>query len=303
MANPARRLDHYADLIPEFEDFLRAVKTAPPSHIRVNTLKATPEEVVRNLEGLGFALKPESFSELIFRVEKAPVPLGSTLAHALGLIYMQSASSAVSALALGARPGDRVLDLCAAPGSKTTLIAQMMENTGLIVANEPSHKRITSLNANLRRMGVANTLITCYSGQNYPLRTKFNKILVDAPCSGEGTWRGLDSRPRDNTEDTRDRMTERQSGILRQALEILEEGGELVYSTCTYAPSENELIVAPFIEKYGLRVLPLGLGLPAVPGLTEWQGEKLPGELKNAARLYPHYFDSEGFFVVRLAKP
>ncbi|TLN14129.1 RsmB/NOP family class I SAM-dependent RNA methyltransferase, partial [bacterium] len=209
---------------------------------------------------------------------------------------------ALSALAMRASPLEKVLDMCAAPGSKTTFMAQMMENTGLIVANEPSHSRITSLNANLRRIGVANTIITCYSGQNFPKRMRFGKILVDAPCSGEGTWRGPDARPKESVENDRRRMTERQSGILAQALDILEEGGELVYSTCTYAPEENELILAPFLERGGLEVLPLGLDLPTREGLCEYKGIKLPEALKNAARLYPHYFDSEGFFVARLAK-
>lgn len=303
MANPAKYFERYEGLIPDFDGFILALMRDPPDHVRVNPDRATAASVAEALTPLGLTATPESWYPDLLRVEgKGKKKLGSTLAHALGHYYIQSASSAVSALALNARPGDGALDLCAAPGSKTTLIAQSVGPTGYVVANEPSPKRLTSLVANLRRLGLANVVVTAYAGQNFPLRRKFTRILVDAPCSGEGTWLGREARPRPMSEGQRRELTIRQRAILDRAAELLAPGGEIVYSTCTYAPEENEAAVAEVVNRHGLTVLPLGLPLPAAPGLTHWEGTQYPATLANAARLYPHRFASEGFFVARLAQ-
>ena len=302
MGDPSSYLQRYADLIPEFDEFLESVRIKPPLHVRVNTLKSTPEAVSAYLEREGLAHPSEKWCPLLLKLEASEKKVGTTLLHALGHIYIQSASSAVSALALGPKPGDRVLDLCAAPGSKTSFMAQMMESRGALVANEPGGKRHIPLKANLRRVGAANIIITGYSGQNFPMRDSFDKILVDAPCTGDGTWRGPDTRPREITENDRKRMALRQSQILERAINLLVPGGELTYSTCTYAPEENELVLSPLMEKYGLASMELGIEIPASPGLTRWEGQALHPGLVNAARLYPHKFDSEGFFVIRLVK-
>jgi 16S rRNA C967 or C1407 C5-methylase (RsmB/RsmF family) len=150
-------------------------------------------------------------------------------------------------------------------------------------------------------MGVVHCIVTAYQGQNFPMRARFDRVLVDAPCSGEGTWRG-EERAVPISEDARARLAERQAALLERGISVLAPGGELVYSTCTYAPEENERVVGPLMEKHGLKALPLNLDLGALPGLTAWEGRDLPPGLALAARLYPHRFDSEGFFVVRLAK-
>lgn len=304
MANPARFFDKYKELIPDYELFAEKLVTDAPDHVRVNPARATAQSVSEFLAAKGLSVSPEPWFPDLLRVEgKGPKRLGSTLLHALGHYYIQSASSAVSALALKAAPGDQVLDLCAAPGSKTTLIAQAVGNEGCVAANEPSAKRLTSLVANIRRLGLTNVLVTAYMGQNFPVRFKFDRILVDAPCSGEGTWRGRDARPRPMSPGQRDGLTMRQSAILNRAVEALKPGGTLIYSTCTYAPEENELVVAKAVEKYGMEVVPLDLDIPFLPGLTQWEGKELPACLARSARLYPHLFDSEGFFVARMVKP
>ncbi len=304
MSRLARVYERYADIVPDFSAFLAAHGTPAPLHVRVNTLKADPAWVRSRLEGAGIPAEEEPWCPGLLRLA-APEGFapGTTLLHALGYLYVQSASSAVPAVGLAPRPGQRVLDLCAAPGSKTTLLVQQMGDAGCVVANEPNRRRLRSLATNLERMGATSVMVTAYSGQNFPKRVRFDRVLVDVPCSGEGTWRGPGARPRRIRPDFREYLVRQQSALLRRAYDVLEPGGELVYSTCTYAPEENEGVVGPFLEDTGARVLPLGVDVPAEPGLTAWDGRSFPGDLRLACRLYPHRFDSEGFFVVRVAKP
>jgi len=304
MARLPPALERYRELVGDFDAFAEAHGRSPPPHVRVNTLKTTPEAVISGLRATGIEATPEPWSPLMLRLDlPAARRLGSLLLHALGHYYIQSASSAAAALALDVAPGMRVLDLCASPGSKTTFLAQRMENRGAIVANEFSRKRLIPLQGNLRRMGAVNVATTVYAGQNFPQRARFDRVLVDAPCSGEGTWRGSDARVAPTSDDARQRLTERQAAILERAVEVLEPGGELIYSTCTYAPEENECVVGPAVTRHGLDILPVPLALEGAPGLTAWEGQTFPAGMERALRLYPHRFDSEGFFVVRLAKP
>lgn len=294
----------FEGLIPDFSEFLAASGRAAPLHLRVNTLKARPEDVVRDLGRQGLRAAPEPWCPFLLRVgERGATAAGTTWAHALGHVYVQSASSAVSALTLAPRPGERVLDLCAAPGSKTTLLAQLMEDRGCLVANEPSSSRLKSLAMNLERMGATCVLVTGYTGQNFPKKHRFDRVLVDAPCTGEGTWRGPEARPQTVKPDFRAYLVRQQKALLARGYELLNPGGTLVYSTCTYAPDENEGVVGPFLDETDARVLDVELDIPACPGLVQWEGRSVSPLLSRARRLYPHRFDSEGFFVVRLAKP
>ncbi|MDW7712312.1 MAG: RsmB/NOP family class I SAM-dependent RNA methyltransferase [Deferrisomatales bacterium] len=299
----------YGEIVPDFPAFLEAQGRPAPPHGRVNTLKAAPGCVTRALAADGWEAEAEPWCPVLLRLRPAGrgsrggPALGTTLSHALGHLYLQSASSALAALALGALPGERVLDLCAAPGSKTTFLAQVMEDRGCVVANEPSAQRAKSLLANLERLGVTSAVVTAYSGQNFPQRHRFHRVLVDAPCTGEGTWRGGETRPRRVKAGFREYLARQQGALLRRGYDVLEPGGTLVYSTCTYAPEENEGVVGPFLEETGARVEPFPVDVPGEPGLAAWEGRRFPPELALARRLYPHRFDSEGFFVVRLAKP
>jgi NOL1/NOP2/sun family putative RNA methylase len=300
----ARLFDRYAGLVPEFEAFVAALGAPVPALVRVNTLKTDPAAVAARLRGGGWQVTPVSWCPWLLSVSGGPpVPLGGTLLHGLGHFYLQSASSALAALALAPRPDQRVLDLCAAPGSKTTLLAQQMEDRGVLVANEPNGRRGQSLLANLERMGVTCAGVTSYDGQRFPPDWGFHRVLVDAPCSGEGTWRGPDARPKPVKEGFRTHLVAQQRALLLRGYQLLEPGGELVYSTCTYAPEENEGVVASLLAASDAAVVPLGLDPAGEPGLTAWRGESFPSGLSHARRLYPHRFDSEGFFVVRLARP
>jgi NOL1/NOP2/sun family putative RNA methylase len=304
MSRLETHFSRYEDFVPDFPGLLAAHGCVAATHVRVNTLKAEPRQVRAGLEAEGFRVDPEPWYPLLLRLGGKGAPaVGATLLHGLGHIYVQSASSAVAALAVDVQPGQRVLDLCAAPGSKTTLLAQAMDDRGALVANEPSPQRSRSLLANLERLGVTCAVVTTYSGQNFPRRHRFDRVLVDAPCSGEGTWRGPGGRPRRVKPGLRAHLQRQQAALLRRGYEVLDPGGILVYSTCTYAPEENEAVVGPFIEETGARVLPLELDVPAAPGVTAWEGQEFPESVRLGRRLYPHRFDSEGFFVIRLARP
>ena len=209
-------------------------------------------------------------------------------------------------LLLDLAPGQRVLDLCAAPGGKTAQIALALGNAGTVLANDFSPERIAALQGNLDRLGIVNVSTTWADGGNYPAAAgPFDRVLVDAPCSSEGTLRrnrGLIDRvgPERSL-----RMASRQRALLRKAVKLCRPGGRIVYSTCTFAPEENELVVADVLERLGgrLKLLPAAVpGLVAAPGITHWQGRTLPAELACCLRVWPQQNDTGGFFIAVLEK-
>lgn len=209
----------------------------------------------------------------------------------------------VSPVVLDPRPEERVVDLCAAPGSKTTQMASMMENRGLLVANDPANSRIASLRSNCERAGAINVVVTRHDGRRFP-STKFDRVLVDAPCTGQGMAR-KDITVLDRWSLKRSLGLQRlQRSLLRRGTELVKPGGTVVYSTCTFAPEENEAVVswvadrAPQISLEEVSVP----GLQGSPGLAEWGGSDFGDEMEKCARYYPHQNDTGGFFVAKLIK-
>ena len=217
---------------------------------------------------------------------------GSSIAHAAGAFYLQEASAMASAAALGAMPGERVLDLCAAPGGKSTQIAAALTGRGLLVSNDPEPSRAQALSGNLERMGVSNAVVTCALpgrlAERWPGR--FDAILVDAPCSGEGMFR-RDPASRDEwNPSSPGGCARRQAEILDQAARMLRPGGRLVYSTCTFNADENEGSVLSFLARQP-DFAPEDFELPGV-------GPSHSGML----RLFPHRMKGDGHFVARLRR-
>jgi tRNA (cytosine49-C5)-methyltransferase len=293
--------DVYKGLIPDFQDFLEALAQHPPTAIRVNTLLAPPEMVVRQLRADGVLLEPTALGDLFWTAPEIMNP-GHLWAHLMGLVYTQSLSSGLPPLALDPKPEDLVLDLCAAPGSKTTQMAQQMENRGRIIANEPSPRRQAPLSSNIRRLGVSNTIVTAYQGQDFPMRWRFKKVLVDAPCSGEGNARIAPSGEMTGFKSKRSEIERIQERLLLRAFDLLEEGGTLVYATCTYDPKENEAIVAQLLTKRPARLLPIPLEIPHDPGITSWEGVAFHEDLVEAWRIYPHRIPTVGFFLAKVGR-
>jgi 16S rRNA C967 or C1407 C5-methylase (RsmB/RsmF family) len=226
--------------------------------------------------------------------------------YCAGLAHGQEEVSQLPVHLLDLKPGQRVLDLCAAPGGKTALIAFALDNRGTLIANDISNARIKALQGNLDRLGIVNCTTTCSDGANWPTASgQFDRILVDAPCSSEGTIRRNPSMLQRLDPGSPARLAPRQRALLRKGLQRLKPGGRLVYSTCTFAPEENELALAEVLAQFGeqVRLVPVEIpGLIHSPGLVEWEGRALPPELGHAIRIWPHQNDSGGFFIAVLEK-
>jgi 16S rRNA C967 or C1407 C5-methylase (RsmB/RsmF family) len=176
----------------------------------------------------------------------------------------------------------------------------MMENKGLVIANEPSLARVTPLRSNCERLGVMNVAITRYDGRNFP-NVPFDRILVDAPCSSEGRERkGPGVMARSSCKRSLD-LQALQIDLLKNALRLVRSGGVVVYSTCTYAPEENELVVESVLDKARPEKISIP-GLKDCPGITDWNGEHLNDDLQLSSRYYPHLNNTGGFYVAKLVK-
>ena len=309
----AKFVDRISKLLRNKQDannFFEVAKTRPNKAIRCNTLKISPEDLMKRLDSMGWEVEqPFSYYPEIMIIRSALLPgeIGKTKEHILGYYYVQEITSMMPIIALNPKPGDRILDLCAAPGSKTTQAAAMMENEGNIIANDLSMGRIRILASNLERCGVTNTIITRHNGIELceklkKMRIKFDKILVDAPCSGEGNLRTSPRTLLEWSEGLLKSLSRKQKKILNSVVDLLAEDGEIVYSTCTYAPEENEMVVQHLIDEYDFEIVPVELPLKTRTGIKEWKKGKFDKSLKDARRIYHHDNDMEGFFVSKLRR-
>jgi len=294
-------LDRYREIVPDYVGF-RAIQSLPLyNSARINTLKIEREKLLERLEEEGVLFRSFEWYPLGLKLDiESP---GKLLENLLGFIHIQEELSMVPPLVLDPQPGECVLDLCASPGSKTTQISQMMENRGIVIANEPSLARVAPLRSNCERLGVLNVAVTRYDGRNFP-RGPFDRVLVDAPCSSEGRERrGPGVLSRCSRERSLD-LGVLQLSLLRNALRLTKPGGIVVYSTCTYAPEENELVVQEVLEDAeDLRLEKVSIaGLQECPGITEWNGKRLNDALSCTARYYPHINDTGGFYVAKIIK-
>ena len=260
----------------EYPAFLASYAQPPRQALRVNTLKISVPELQRLLPFLTETV-PGTADCFFYPDDARP---GLSPYHEAGLYYIQEPSAMLAAKALAARPGERVLDLCAAPGGKTTAIAADMKGEGLLIANEIIPKRAAILSQNVERLGIVNTLVTNHSPAELAERFPgfFDRILVDAPCSGEGMFKkepqALEMWSPENVQ----LCADRQDQILAEAEKMLKPGGRLVYSTCTFSPAEDEDCVTRFLSAY--------------PDYT----------LLSAQTLWPHRFPGEGQFIAVLEK-
>ena len=296
-------MDHfkrYMDIIPDFDSFTEFLSRPLPITVRINTLKIDRSRLMDRLDRAGIEHEEMGWYPLGLRLGPGIERPGKLIEHLLGYVHIQEEVSMIPPIVLDSRPGEEVLDLCASPGSKTTHISQIMENRGLIIANEPSLSRVTPLRSNCERLGVLNTAITRYDGRRFPDHL-FDRVLVDAPCSSEGMAR-KDAEMKDRCSLKRSLdLQVLQKGLLKRAVNLTKPGGVIVYSTCTYAPEENEAIVNHVLDD--VRAEPVSIrGLKGSPGVTEWNGESFSDDLKLCTRYYPHHNDTGGFFVARLVR-
>ena len=292
----------YAGFIPDFQKFINHLSSPLPPYIRLNTLKASEQKISERLRAEGVRLVKTPVKWL-FRAESSS-ELRSGPSYYLGLIYPQALSSALPVLALNVLPGQVVLDMCAAPGGKTTHIAQIMGDTGVILANDRKYGRLTGLMSNVKRLGITNTVISNCRGEFLSPAVRFDRVLIDAPCSGEGRYRiyadGILSHRRQGSTD----LTAIQKGLLLKGFDLLKRGGILVYSTCTLNPRENEEVVNHLLKKRSARLEAWKPHiLPWHEGLRHYQGKDYNVQTAHCRRFYPHEIDSVGFFVAKIRKP
>lgn len=295
-------LSRYEHVIDDWAAFREAAARPEPTVFRVTQHRISEPELVERLAERGFETRALPGQPGLYQVVDGPGPLSATPEHWLGLLYVQQASTATAAPALGVRPGDRVLDMCAAPGGKTTHLSELMEGRGCLVANEISEPRIRGLLGNVYRLGHTNVLVTSGDGRAAPGGALFDHVLLDAPCSGEGTLRRRGGQPPNQSASFVRYVTQAQQSLLERAVEVVRPGGSVLYVTCTFAPEENEAVVSNALERLPVRLEPLSLPVPCAPGLSHFDGRTFDPSLEGAARLYPHHLDSGGLFLARLRK-
>ena len=270
----------------ELGDFLHALDGEYSAALRINPLRAASAEAAQN-----FIAERVPWAANGYYIREGTRP-GAGLTHFAGAFYIQEASAMLPAAILDAQPGEKVLDLCAAPGGKSSQIAAALMGEGLLISNEPDTKRARMLAGNIERLGIKNAMVV----NEYPPKLAekwpsfFDAILVDAPCSGEGMFR---REPESRTQwnpSSPEGCAKRQAGILDSAAEMLAPGGRLVYSTCTYNSAENEQTVAAFLERH--------------PEFTakEFTIEGMPPSQGGMAKVLPHRVNGDGQFAALLLK-
>ncbi|MBU2561571.1 MAG: RsmB/NOP family class I SAM-dependent RNA methyltransferase [Nanoarchaeota archaeon] len=275
--------------------------------IRVNTLKTDVKQVVSRVskewnlrqvpwckEGFWIEHKGEG--------EDKRWDVGNMMEHVLGYVYVQEAASMIPPIVLDPKPGERVLDMCAAPGSKTTQMAAMMQNKGVIVANDITAVRLAALGINLQRCGVRNVITTQMQGYRFK-EIEFDRVLVDAPCSGTGTIRkSLKTIDMWNPK-LASHLAKTQKSLIKAGFNVLKPGGTLVYSTCTLEPEEDEGVVDFLLKEFpDAKVEEIKLDIKRSPAVTDFEGRKYSDEIKKCLRIWPQDNDTEGFFVAKIRK-
>jgi len=293
----------YREIIPDYEKFVEALQRPLPTHLRINLLKTEIAPVVKKMNAMGMTLIAVTERDPSLFLAPNATLRGNLLDHVLGNIHFQALTSCLASLILAPESESSVLDLCASPGGKCSHMAQLMKNTGLIVANEPDAGRQVALNYNLARLGVLNTVVTRYQAQDFPPRMGFDYILVDVPCTGEGRFRVPAKMMPYRESSWAKRLRNLQRKIISRAFDLLKPRGAMVYSTCTYNPLENEGIVDALLkERRDAGLLPIECGFPYAAGVLAWNGEVYESELQKAARFYPHQLDSVGFFMAKITR-
>ena len=294
----------YTEIIPDFHDFIESLNYPLPVHFRVNRIKVEPERLVNILEERGISLTPMGDEGRRFYEAGDLKSPGNLPEYFSGYIHPQALTSCLAATVLAPEKDSLVLDMCASPGGKTAHMADIMANSGLIVTNELYASRHIPLGHTLIRLGVINAVYTEYQAQEFPLKQRFDYIMADVPCSGEGRIRrvedsdkGYPSKPHPGG-----KLLELQKKMILRGFDLLKEGGRMVYSTCTYNPEENEEAVQFLLDNRDAELLPIDINFTHMHGLTGWKGASYDRQLERSARFYPHLTNSVGFFMARIGR-
>ncbi|MBS3760500.1 RsmB/NOP family class I SAM-dependent RNA methyltransferase [Halodesulfurarchaeum sp.] len=295
-------LRRYESIVPNFDAFRTALTRPLPTTVRVNTIQATPQRVIDAFEDADIRVKQRETQETLLEVGTNKP--GNTWAHVHGWIHGQEEVSTIPPRVLDPDPGDTVWAAAAAPGGKATQIAARMDDRGLVIANDDNLGRLSALRSNADRLGVTSMAVTNQDARNF----SFNPIgiegvdhaLVDAPCTCEGTLRKNPDALDDAGPGASQNLATVQRDILVRAIKATRHGGTVVYSTCTFAPEENESVVDAAITETAAHVVDFETRLPTEPGLKSWDGTDFHPTLEKTKRYYPHQTDTGGFYVAKL---
>ncbi|VAX24923.1 16S rRNA (cytosine(967)-C(5))-methyltransferase [hydrothermal vent metagenome] len=290
------------------EEFLNKyrefIETDYVPYVRISGSEDEQEEIVKKLIRYEIELKKVNKVPNAYKVLTGTANLGKTLEHALGKYYIQSLSSMIPPLILKPAETDVTLDMCAAPGSKATELAQMMNNKGTLYVNESNGGRTRSLAHNLDKLNIINTGMIVSKGE---LLSKhfdgfFDKILVDAPCTGLGIVQKKQEVSNWWSINHALKLSETQMKLLVSAIKSLKVGGEIVYSTCTLTLEENEFLINRVLKKHPVKLMDIELPVESHSGYTKYGDVDLSPELAKTRRIIPWEINSEGFFIAKLQK-
>ncbi|KAK4539983.1 hypothetical protein LTR36_009881 [Oleoguttula mirabilis] len=288
--------------------FFDANETPRPMVIRTNTLRTHRRDLAHALINRGVTLEPVGkWSKVGLQIFESQVPLGATPEYLAGQYILQAASSFLPVMALAPQEHERVLDMAAAPGGKTTHMAALMRNTGCIFSNDASKDRSKGLIGNIHRMGVKNTIVCNYSALEFPkVMGGFDRVLLDAPCSGTGVIAKDASVKTNKAPDDFLRLPHLQKQLLLAAIDSVDHasktGGYVVYSTCSVTVEENEQVVQYALNKRpNVRLVSTGL-IFGKEGFVKYQSKRFHPSMKETRRYYPHAFNVDGFFVAKFKK-
>lgn len=288
--------------------FFEANETPRPIVIRTNTLRTHRRELAQALINRGVTLEPVGkWSKIGLQIFESAVPLGATPEYLAGHYIIQAASSFLPVMALAPQENERVLDMASAPGGKTTHIAAMMKNTGCIFANDSNKDRAKALIGNIHRLGVKNSIVCNYDALEFPkVMGGFDRVLLDAPCSGTGVISKDASVKTNKTEKDFMRLPHLQKQLLLAAIDSVDyaskTGGYIVYSTCSVTVEENEQVVQYALNKRpNVKLVETGINF-GKEGFTNYMGKKFSPSMKMTRRYYPHAYNVDGFFVSKLHK-
>ncbi|XP_075367393.1 28S rRNA (cytosine(4447)-C(5))-methyltransferase [Mycteria americana] len=293
--------------LPELINFLEANEVPRPVTIRTNTLKTRRRDLAQALINRGVNLDPlGKWSKTGLVIYDSSVPIGATPEYLAGHYMLQGASSLLPVMALAPQENERILDMCCAPGGKTSYLAQLMKNTGMILANDSNAERLRSVVGNLHRLGVTNAVVSNCDGRQFPkVLGGFDRVLLDAPCSGTGV---ISKDPAVKTnKDEKDilRCAHLQKELILSAIDSVnaasETGGYIVYCTCSIMVEENEWVVDYALKKRNVRLVATGLDF-GKEGFTRFKDRRFHPSLKSTRRFYPHTHNMDGFFVAKFKK-
>lgn len=293
----------------ELIEFLEANELPRPVTVRTNTLKTRRKVLATALIARGIDVDVITWSKVGLIVMRTPgnVTLGATPEYLAGHYILQGASSFLPVMALAPKEGEKILDMCAAPGGKSTHIAAIMRNTGMIVCNDINRDRVKALVGNFHRMGITNAVITSHDGRAFPklMPRAFDRVLLDAPCSGTGVI-SKDERVK-TSKDTKDvqRCSHIQKELLLAAIDSVHkfdgQNGYIVYSTCSILVEENEAVIEYALKKRNVKIVPTGLDIGKL-GYVRYRQHRFHPSMKLCKRVYPHSYNMDGFFVAKLKK-